>query len=51
MSFTITLVNLGFSDEFVHKWLAAFGAALPVSFPISLVITPLLKMLVDFISE
>ena len=51
MSFTITLINLGLAQDFLHKWMVAFAGALPVSFPVSLIVTPVIKVCVDRISD
>lgn len=47
VSFVVTLINLGMVEGFAHRWMLAFLGALPVQFPVALVVTPLVKALVD----
>jgi hypothetical protein len=47
VSFVVTLINLGMVEGFAHRWMLAFLGALPVQFPIALVVTPLVKAFVD----
>lgn len=51
VSLVVTLINLGLIEGFVHRWMLAFFGALPVQFPIALVVTPLVKALVDRFSD
>ena len=40
MSFVITLINIGFIDEFIRFWLGAFWKAFLIAFPTILVVVP-----------
>lgn len=51
MSFIVTVLNLGFVDDFFIRWMTGFASTLPIGFPIALVITPLVKKLAEHITE
>lgn len=51
MSFTYTFINLGFVDIFLQKWAVAFASALPVSLTLSTFVVPIVKFLVDKITQ
>lgn len=51
MSFATTIINLGLTEDFLNNWMIAFIGTLPVGLPVSLVVTPPVKALVDRISE
>lgn len=51
MSFVVTLIHLGLADNFLERWMVAFIGALPVGFPVALVITPVVKAGIDRITE
>jgi hypothetical protein len=50
VSFVVTLTNLGVPPDFFARWMVAFGATLPVNFPVALVVTPIVKVFVDRMS-
>ena len=51
MSLVVTYLNLGLVDDFVQRWLVAFAGVLPIGFPVSLIVTPIVKALIDRISD
>ena len=51
VSFVVTFINLGMVNGFFRRWMLAFVGALPVQFPIAVVVTPFVKAFVDRISE
>jgi hypothetical protein len=51
MSFIVTFINLGMVVGFFGRWMVAFAGALPVQFPVAVVVTPLVKAFVDRISD
>ena len=51
VSFVVTFINLGMVQGFFGRWMLAFVGALPVQFPIAVVVTPFARALVDRISE
>lgn len=51
MSFVITYLNVGFVDDFFQKWMVALLGTLPVAFPVVLIVAPVVKGIVDKISE
>ncbi|NQZ79865.1 MAG: DUF2798 domain-containing protein [Colwellia sp.] len=48
MSFVISLFNLGFIENIFFIWLKAWGFAFVVAFPVILIVTPVVKVLVAF---
>lgn len=51
ISFVVTLINLGMVEDFPKRWMVAFLGALPIQFPVAFFLTPVVKALVDRISE
>ena len=51
MSAIITLINIGLSPQFVHKWLVAFAGALPIGLPVAMTVTPVIKSIVERITK
>ena len=51
MSFVISMVNLGVTDEFFYKWAEAFLFAFAVSLPISLAVVPIARKIADRITQ
>jgi len=51
MSFVITWLNLGFTDNFLQKWVVSYIGQLPLGMVIASVLTPPIKKFVDSISE
>lgn len=47
MSFVMTLVNVGFTDDFVLKWLRAFGIGASIGIPTALIVGPVITKLVN----
>ena len=50
MSFVITMLNIGFIDDFSIKWMTAYITILPIAIPIAVFLTPLVKSFIDRIS-
>lgn len=50
MSFALTLINVGLVPHFLMIWLKSFGISLAVALPISLIIVPLIRKLLDKIT-
>ena len=51
MSLVVTFINLGLVNNFVGMWLKAFAFSFPISFPTGLILTPVIKNLVEKITE
>lgn len=51
MSSVVTFLNIGFVDNFLQKWMVAFLGVLPIGLPIAIVVTPIIKSLIDRMSE
>ncbi len=49
MSFFLTLVNTGYTEGFIMRWMKAFGVGTCVAFPISMMIAPLAQKIVQMI--
>jgi len=47
MSLVLTIINLGFVPDFLVRWLRAFSIGFAVSFPISLIMVPLVRRIVN----
>ena len=50
MSFALTLINTGWVPHFFMIWLKSFGISFAVALPISLIIVPLIRKLLDRIT-
>jgi len=50
MSFALTLINVGLIPNFFMIWLKSFGISFAVALPISLIIVPLIRKLLDRIT-
>ena len=50
MSFVLTLINVGLVPHFLMIWLKSFGISFAVALPISLIIVPLIRKLLDKIT-
>ena len=48
MSFVISLFYLGFIENIFFIWLKAWGFAFVVAFPVILIVTPVVRVLVAF---
>lgn len=51
MSFALTIINQGFGDDFIYKWLSGFGISFLVALPISAVVVPQIQKFFDRITE
>lgn len=51
MSFVITIFNIGLVDEILFIWLKAWGFAFVVAFPIVIVVSPVVRRLVENIID
>jgi Protein of unknown function (DUF2798) len=51
MSFVMTFLNVGFVDNFFQRWMVGFLGALPVGFPVALLVIPIIKAFVDRFTE
>jgi len=49
MSFVVTLINVGFVDGFIMKWLNAYWRAFLVAFPTIMIVVPLVRKFVGFL--
>jgi hypothetical protein len=47
MSLTLTLINMVLVPDFFERWIKAFIIGFLVSFPTSLVITPIVRKIAD----
>jgi len=47
MSFTLTLINLGYVPSFFEKWIRGFAISFIVALPTSLIIVPVAKRIVE----
>ena len=47
MSFALTLINAGWPPNFFMIWLKSFGISFAVALPVSLVVVPLIRKLLD----
>ncbi len=47
MSFIVTLINLGFVDDFVSIWLGAYWKAFLIAFPTIFLIVPQVRKIVS----
>jgi hypothetical protein len=47
ISFTLIMVNVGYTDKFYHIWLRSWGIAYLVVIPAILIIGPRIQALVD----
>ena len=50
MSFALTLINVGWVPHFFMIWLKSFGISFAVALPISLIIVPLIRKLLNRIT-
>jgi hypothetical protein len=46
MSLVITIINLGFIDGLILKWLEAWGKAFLFAFPVITIVGPMVRMIV-----
>ena len=51
MSLVLTLINVGWQPHFFMIWLKAFGISFAVALPISLIIVPLIRKLLERIID
>lgn len=51
MSFVITVVNLGFVDNFFYKWGEAFFVGFAIALPTALVVVPIARKISDKITQ
>jgi hypothetical protein len=51
MSLVLTLVNVGYGPHFPEIWLRAYAISFSVSLPISLALIPLIKKLLDRLTD
>jgi len=51
MSFALTAINRGFSEDFICEWLRAFGISFVVAVPISAFAVPRIQKFYDRITE
>jgi len=51
MSFALTLINVGWQPHFFMIWLKAFGISFAVALPVSLIVVPLIRKLLDKIID
>ncbi len=50
MSFVLTYINIGWQPHFLMIWLRAFGISFAVALPVSLIIVPVIRKLLDKIT-
>ncbi len=50
MSFVLLIINVGWVPHFFIIWLKSFGISLAVALPISFIIVPLIRKLLDRIT-
>ena len=51
MSLIVTFINLGLVGNFFEMWMKAFAISLPIGFPTALLMTPIIKKIVEKITE
>jgi len=51
MSLVVTYINIGLVDNFLEMWGKAFAFSFPISFPTALILTPIVKKVVERITE
>lgn len=51
MSLVVTFINLGFVENFFQMWGRAFTFSLPIGFPTALIVIPIVKKIVENITE
>lgn len=51
MSLVVTYLNLGITNNFFQMWMRALFFSFPISFPTALILTPLVKKIVEKITE
>ncbi len=51
MSFVVTYMNIGWTDQTVDKWLTSFVYAWVVGFPLLYVFAPILKNIMKSLSK
>jgi len=49
MSLVISIFNVGFVDNILYVWLKAWGFAFVVGFPIFILVSPVVKKLVNLV--
>jgi hypothetical protein len=47
MSFLITAINVGFTQDFLFRWLKAFGIGASVGIPTAVLVSPFIAKLVN----
>ncbi|TES83189.1 MAG: DUF2798 domain-containing protein [Hadesarchaea archaeon] len=47
ISLILTYMNIGFSPDFLQKWLRGFGVGFLVGLPVALVTFPIVKKVVE----
>jgi hypothetical protein len=51
ISFVISVFNVGLVEDIMFVWLKAWGFSFVVSFPVVIVVSPLVKKLVDLVID
>lgn len=52
VSFVVTVSNVGlFAEDFLKRWVVAYLATIPIAFPAAIIVTPIVKGLIDRITE
>lgn len=52
MSFVVTYMNIGWTDQTINKWLESFAIAWLVGFPLLFIFAPIFKkIIVQFLSK
>ncbi len=51
MSFVLTLINLGLVPEFFERWARAFFIGFVVSLPTSMIVIPVVRRIVNKLTE
>jgi len=51
MSFALTIINLGFPDDFARRWMQAFLLAFPIAFVAAYLVVPPIRKFVDTITD
>jgi hypothetical protein len=49
MAFVMTVINVGFGDNFVRAWLAGWGVGFVVSLPLSFFLPPFLQKVMKWL--
>lgn len=51
MAFAMTLIHADLNTAFLSSWLFSWGAGFLIGFPVALIVVPVVKKFVEFITE